>query len=114
MKKILIAFTAALIAINVGAQEKKAAGVEKLQSPDGKLELTFNLTEAGTPQYSLTYEGQDVILPSDLGFEFRGVLKAQKLNFEEDGSISKTDRQDCYSFAGEKSPRSATTTTNFS
>ena len=99
MKKILIAFTAALIAINVGAQEKKAAGVEKLQSPDGKLELTFNLTEAGTPQYSLTYEGQDVILPSDLGFEFRGVLKAQKLNFEEDGSISKTDRQDCYSFA---------------
>ena len=99
MKKILITLTAALMAITLGAKEEKVTGVEKLQSPDGKLELTFQLTEEGTPQYSLTYEGQNIILPSNLGFEFRGVLKAQKLNFEKDGSISKTDRHDCYSFA---------------
>ena len=41
--------------------------------------MTFHLTPDGTPQYSLDYEGRSVILPSDLGFEFRGVLKAQKL-----------------------------------
>ena len=73
--------------------------VQTLQSPDGKLELTFQLTESGTPQYALTYEGQDIILPSDLGFELRGVLKAQKLVYEKDGKISKEDRQAPYSFA---------------
>ena len=57
MKKILITLTAALMAITLGAKEEKVTGVEKLQSPDGKLELTFQLTEEGTPQYSLTYEG---------------------------------------------------------
>ena len=73
--------------------------VNTLQSPDGKLEMTFQLTEAGTPQYALTYEGKDIVLPSNLGFEMRGVLKAQQLVYNADGTISKEDRQDCYSFA---------------
>ncbi len=87
------------MAVSCGQTEQKVTDVQTLLSPDGKLELTFQLTETGTPQYALTYEGQDIILPSDLGFELRGVLKAQKLGFEKDGSISKTDREDCYSFA---------------
>ena len=62
--------------------------VNTLQSPDGKLEMTFQLTEAGTPQYALTYEGKDIILPSNLGFEMRGVLKAQQLVYNADGTIS--------------------------
>ena len=99
MKKILIAFAAAVMALSCGQKEQKVTDVHTLQSPDGKLEMTFQLTEEGTPQYALSYEGQDIILPSNLGFEFRGVLKAQKLGFEKDGSISKTDREDCYSFA---------------
>ena len=39
-----------------------------------------------------------MILPSDLGFEFRGVLKAQKIVYNADGTISKEDRQPCNSF----------------
>ena len=99
MKRILTVITLAILAISCGQTEPKVTDVHTLQSPDGKLEMTFHLTEAGTPQYALTYEGQDIILPSDLGFEFRGVLKAQKIGFEADGTISKTDREDCYSFA---------------
>ena len=99
MKRILIALSIALFAASCGNKAEKVTDVNKVQSPDGKLELTFQLTESGTPQYALTYEGQDVILPSDLGFELRGVLKAQKLVYEKDGSISKKDRAESYSFA---------------
>ena len=79
MKRILAAIAIASLAIGCGKKEQKVTDVHNIQSPDGKLELTFQLTETGTPQYALSYEGQDVILPSDLGFELRGVLKAQKL-----------------------------------
>ncbi|MBR5568492.1 MAG: glycoside hydrolase family 97 N-terminal domain-containing protein, partial [Bacteroidales bacterium] len=41
--------------------------VQTLQSPDGVLEMTFQLTSDGTPQYALNYGDQKVILPSDLG-----------------------------------------------
>ena len=99
MKKILSAIALACMLASCGNKAEKVTDVNKVQSPDGKLELTFQLTESGTPQYALTYEGQDVILPSDLGFELRGVLKAQKLVYEKDGSISKKDRAESYSFA---------------
>ena len=99
MKRVLIALSAALLAISCGTNEPAVTDVHTLQSPDGKLEMTFQLTETGTPQYALKYEGQDIILPSDLGFEMRGVLKAQELVYEKDGKISKKDREDCYSFA---------------
>ena len=99
MKKVLIALSSAILAISCGTNNPAVTDVHSLQSPDGKLEMTFQLTAAGTPQYALTYEGQDIILPSDLGFEFRGVLKAQELVYEKDGKISKKDREDSYSFA---------------
>ena len=61
--------------------------LQTLKSPDGVLEMTFHLTSEGTPQYALNYDGQKVILPSNLGFELRGVLKAQKLIFNVDGFL---------------------------
>ena len=67
--------------------------VHTLTSPSGNMEMTFHLNPEGTPQYALNYEGQKVILPSDLGFELRGVLKAQKLVYNPDGTISKEDRK---------------------
>ena len=60
--------------------------------------MTFQLTEAGTPQYALNYGDTKIILPSDLGFEFRGNLKAQKLVYNADGTISKEDHDPCNSF----------------
>ena len=100
MKKILTAISA--IVLLAACTATKPAGevtdVQTLKSPDGVLEMTFQLTAEGTPQYALNYEGQKVILPSNLGFELRGVLKAQKLIFNEDGTISKEDREPCNSF----------------
>ena len=98
MKKILTALSA--LAILAGCAEKPAevTDVQTLKSPSGNMEMTFHLTAEGTPQYALNYGDQKVILPSNLGFEFRGVLKAQELVFNQDGTISKEDRQPCYSF----------------
>ena len=43
------------------------SGQEKVTSPDGKLELQFEV-KAGIPYYSLNREGKPVILPSKTGF----------------------------------------------
>ena len=100
MKRIISAISA--IALLAACTANQPAGevtdVQTLKSPDGNMEMTFHLTEEGTPQYALTYGDQQVILPSNLGFEFRGVLKAQKLVYNADGTISKEDREPCYSF----------------
>ena len=100
MKRILSAISA--IALLVACSTSQPAGevtdVQKLQSPDGVMEMTFQLTAEGTPQYALNYDGKKVILPSDLGFELRGVLKAQQLVYNADGTISKEDREPCNSF----------------
>ena len=72
--------------------------VHTMTSPSGTLEMTFQLSAEGTPQYALSYGDQKVILPSDLGFEFRGVLKAQKLVYNVDGTISKVDREPTVNF----------------
>ena len=93
MKRILSAISAiALFAGCATETSDKVTDIHKIQSPSGNMEMTFRLTEDGTPQYALDYEGRKVILPSDLGFEFRGVLKAQKLVYNADGTISKVDR----------------------
>ena len=98
MKKIISAIAIALIAAACTPKEGPVTDVQTLQSPDGVLEMTFQLTADGTPQYALNYDGQKVILPSDLGFELRGVLKAQKLVYNADGTISKEDRQPAQQF----------------
>ncbi len=41
---------------------------EELLSPDGKIQLTFNLHNGDTPVYTLEFDGRPVILPSRLGF----------------------------------------------
>ena len=100
MKRILTAITS--IVLLAACTATKPAGevtdVNKLSSPSGNMEMIFNLTSEGTPQYALNYEGQKVILPSNLGFELRGVLKAQQLVYNADGTISKEDREPCNSF----------------
>ena len=42
-------------------------GQEKIQSPDGKLEVCFEVKD-GVPYYFLNKEGKSVILPSKMGF----------------------------------------------
>lgn len=48
------------------------ARTEILKSPDGNMEMTFSLSEDGTPLYSLKHGERSVILDSRLGYELRG------------------------------------------
>ena len=98
MKKIFSAIIVAALAVACAPKQGPVTDVQTLKSPDGNMEMTFHLTAEGTPQYALTYGDQQVILPSNLGFEFRGVLKAQKLVYNADGTITKEDRKPAYSF----------------
>jgi uncharacterized lipoprotein len=69
MKRILSAISAIVLLAACSTSVKPAGevtDVQTLKSPDGVLEMTFHLTEDGTPQYALNYDGQKVILPSDL------------------------------------------------
>ena len=98
MKRILSAIAIAIFAAACAPKQGPVTDVQTLRSPDGVLEMTFQLTSEGTPQYALNYDGKKVILPSDLGYELRGVLKAQKIVYNADGTISKEDRQPVQSF----------------
>ena len=98
MKRILSAIAIAIFVAACAPKQGPVTDVQTLKSPDGVLEMTFQLTSEGTPQYALNYDGKKVILPSDLGYELRGVLKAQKIVYNADGTISKEDRQPAQSF----------------
>jgi hypothetical protein len=47
------------------------ASAQEVTSPSGKLSLTFRLTEAGAPTYTLSFAGRPVVLPSRLGVELK-------------------------------------------
>lgn len=49
---------------------------EQLKSPDGNLELNFNLPNNGIPTYTLSYKRKDVIKQSRLGMELRNDRKS--------------------------------------
>ena len=92
MNRILSILTIILLAACT-VKQGPVADVHTLSSPSGNMEMTFQLTEEGTPQYALDNGDRKVILPSDLGYEFRGVLKAQKIVYNTDGTISKEDSE---------------------
>jgi alpha-glucosidase len=55
-----------------------SAGTKKtynISSPGKNVELVFELTASGQPQYSFTSNGKSVIEPSLMGFEFQGIQK---------------------------------------
>lgn len=45
---------------------------QELKSPNGQLELSFSVNQAGTPIYTLAYKGQTVVNPSKLGLALVG------------------------------------------
>lgn len=71
MKNILFAAAFALL-VGCTSGSRTPIATETLKSPDGNLEMRFELTDGGAPLYSLDYKGKSTILPSGLGFEFRG------------------------------------------
>ena len=89
--------TAAVLIGCTNGENSQITDVNTLSSPDGKLEMSFHLTGDGTPEYTLDYDGRPVILNSGMGFELRGVLKAQKIDYNADGTVSKSDWKPCES-----------------
>ena len=65
MKKTLI-LTAALLAVftSAGAQD---SAISDLKSPDGKLNVSFNLAGTENPTYSVTYNGKTMLEDSPIG-----------------------------------------------
>ena len=80
-----------------GRAAAELSDVSVLKSPDGNLSMKFGIASDGSPMYSLNYGETAVIRPSHLGYEMRGVLKAQKIVFG-DKDIKKEDKKPCWSF----------------
>ena len=110
-KLVTVLCTAAVLIGCTNGENSQITDVNTLSSPDGKLEMSFHLTGDGTPEYTLDYDGRPVILSSGMGFELRGVLKAQKIDYNADGTVSKSDWKPCESlhdgFAVESVERSS-------
>lgn len=79
-----------------------------LTSPDGNLTMSFSISEEGVPMYSLNFAGEPVVLPSRLGFELRGSVKATRLDFT-GKEITKNDSKPSYDFSSGFSLLSAAT-----
>ena len=98
MNKLVTGLCAAALLIGcTNEKNSQITDITTLSSPDGKLEMSFHLTGDGTPEYTLDYDGRPVILSSGMGFELRGVLKAQKIDYNADGTVSKSDWKPCES-----------------
>ena len=98
MNKLVTGLCAAALLIGcTNGKNSQITDINTLSSPDGKLEMSFHLTGDGTPEYTLNYDGRPVILSSGMGFELRGVLKAQKIDYNADGTVSKSDWKPCES-----------------
>ena len=76
MKNLLrtILFVAAICL----AGKATAAEPIVLNSPNGKLKMTFSLSEKGEPTYMLQYKGKTVIRPSHLGLELKNAHNLQQ------------------------------------
>jgi hypothetical protein len=82
-------FTTALILVISCQSHTDSKNAIVLKSPDDMLSLEVMLSDEGKPMYALKYSDDYIILPSALGFEFRGTIKATELNFGT--TISKAD-----------------------
>lgn len=100
MKRVLSAAFSIVAAISLAAsccQTPVLSDRQTLSSPDGRLSMVFGLSEKGEPTYCLNYGDTAVVLPSRLGFELRGTVKATDLDFKGAG-ITKIDAKPAYMF----------------
>ena len=70
MKKFLTLLI--VLSVSAGLMSAQDANLRKVSSPDGNLELSFNLKDGHIPVYSLDYKGKPVVGESHLGFKLQG------------------------------------------
>ena len=84
MRKGLLILFVSLLSLNTFAQS--------IQSPDGKLSLSFGLSGNGEPTYELSFGGKSIVKKSRLGIELKElpaftsgftVVKADRLQIDE-------------------------------
>lgn len=68
-----------------------------LTSPDGTIISHITTNSAGEIFYDVILDKKTILLPSRLGFEMRGSIKAEKLDIQKDGNITKSDNKPSYS-----------------
>ncbi|MGC9941290.1 MAG: glycoside hydrolase family 97 protein [Verrucomicrobiota bacterium] len=75
---LTICFSALVASLPAANADPVKSGQEVLSSPDGRISLTFGLTD-GTPSYVVNFTNKPAILSSTLGFDFKG--SSMKSNF---------------------------------
>lgn len=90
MKTKFLVLSSSLLAISV------AMHAAEIKSPDGKLVVTTDLDAAGTPVYSVAYDGKTILESSPLGFESNAgnFDKGLKLVKETPSELHKQFKQD--------------------
>lgn len=97
MKRVI--YLLAMVSLLTGCATEKSTLVTEISSPDGTLKMEFLLTDSGTPEYSLQYGENDVVRPSALGFELRGVMNASEFDYHgKEGRVVKSDSKPIYPF----------------
>lgn len=91
MKRLLAFFAIATF----GIATLSAENVETVYSPDGKVKLSFSLSEEGRPQYSVDCGELPAVLTSGMGFELVGKSDDLKSHLDRDFEITGTSRDDC-------------------
>ncbi|MBR0290817.1 MAG: glycoside hydrolase family 97 N-terminal domain-containing protein, partial [Bacteroidales bacterium] len=69
MRKLFFLLAAALLAAACTGSESIIIAEDVLESPDGKLRMSFGFVGNGAPAYTLEYDGKAVVKPSRLGFD---------------------------------------------
>ena len=98
MKKIIFAIFAFFLALSCTQTPVAQEGIATLASPDGNIKLELSLDGDGTVRYSVNYGDTPVILPSLLGFEMRGTVKAENFDYGT-SDVTKKDAAPSYSMS---------------
>lgn len=79
---IILAFAAILSGCISASNNVAYNHAQTLSSPDGRLQMHFGLDKKGTPTYELRVDNRIAVLPSKLGFTFRGEKIPNTYSFE--------------------------------
>ena len=85
-------FLAYLFFVSFGIASLSAGEVETAFSPDGKIRLSFSLSEDGRPQYSVDCGELPAVLMSGMGFELMGNSADLKSHLDREFEIAGTSR----------------------
>ncbi len=65
LSKSLSLIAASIVALGMSS----CSSSEELSSPSGNITLSFGLTNTGQPEYAITFDGEEIVKPSLMGFE---------------------------------------------